>query len=272
MNLKCKKKFTKISGKKPVIALYNIILEREGVRILDNINWEVRSGEHWAVIGQNGAGKTLLLKILSTYLWPTSGSVEMLGEEFGKIELYKLRQNISWISSALEQDMPQVQTVLEVVLSGYFSTLRLFDAPPKHVVKRAKMLLQLLGLGDHERQLFATLSVGEKKKALIARATLKKPRLLLLDEICAGLDPIARRNYLDSVQQLINKERISVLFVTHHLEEIFPEITHVLGLKQGRVIFSGRKEDQMNSENMVALFGDGVKLRRRGELYNLDVS
>jgi iron complex transport system ATP-binding protein len=274
MNLKNKINSTQISKeKKPVIALYNIILEREGVQILNNINWKVRSGEHWAIIGQNGAGKTLLLKILSTYLWPTSGRVEMLGEEFGKIELYKLRQNISWISSALEQDMPQVQTVLEVVLSGYFSTLRLFDSPPKHVVKRAKMLLQLLGLGDHERQLFATLSVGEKKKALIARATLRKPRLLLLDEICVGLDPIARRNYLDSVQQLINKERkISVLFVTHHLEEIFPEITHVLGLKQGRVIFSGRKEDQMNSENMVSLFGDGVKLRRRGEFYNLDVS
>lgn len=272
--MKYKRNSTKTSNeKKPVIALYNIILEREGVRILDNINWEVRSGEHWAIIGQNGAGKTLLLKILSTYLWPTSGSVEMLGEEFGKIELYKLRQNISWISSALEQDMPHIQTVLEVVLSGYFSTLRLFDTPPKHIIKRAKMLLQLLGLRDHEGQLFATLSVGEKKKVLIARATLKKPRLLLLDEICAGLDPIARRNYLDSVQQLINKERkISVLFVTHHLEEIFPEITHVLGLKQGQVIFSGRKEDQMNSENLIALFGDCVKLRRRGELYNLDVS
>lgn len=258
--------------KKPIIALYNISLEREGVRILDNINWKVYPGEHWAILGQNGAGKTLLLKILSTYLWPTAGRVEMLGEEFGKIELQKLRQKICWISSALEQDLPLRQSVLEVVLSGYFSTLRLFNVPSKRIIQRAKMLLRLLGLQSHEQQSFATLSVGEKKKVLIARATLKKPHLLLLDEVCAGLDPLARKNYLDSVQRLINKEQnISVLYVTHHLEEIFPEITHVLGIKQGRIIFLGKKEDQLTSKNIVALFGNDVRFRKTKKVYHLDI-
>ncbi len=259
-------------AKKPVIALYNVSLEREGVRILNKINWEVYPDEHWAILGQNGAGKTLLLKIIATYLWPSQGRVEMLGEEFGKIGIQQLREEIGWISSALEQDMSQNQYTLDVVLSGYFSTRRLFDIPPKHIVQRARMLLRLMGLKNHEKQIFSTLSVGEKKKTLIVRAMLKKPRLLILDEVCAGLDPVGRKSYLDSVRQLIKKERdISVQFVTNHLEEIFPEITHVLGLKKGRVVFSGKKEKQLTQKNMVSLFGKNVKLRRNEQTFYLDV-
>lgn len=257
---------------KPIIALYNVSLEREGIRILDSIDWKVYLGEHWAIIGQNSAGKTLLLKIISTYLWPSEGRVEMLGKEFGKIELHKLRQNIGWVSSALEQDLPKDQPVLDIVLSGYFSTLRLFSKPPKRIIQRAKKILHLLGLNNHEKQSFVTLSVGEKKKVLIARAILKKPRILILDEVCAGLDPLARKQYLDSLRNLILKEKdISVLFVTHHLEEIFPEITHVLGLSEGRVIFLGRKEDVLTSENIVALFDEKIKFRKESQNYSLDV-
>ena len=101
--------------KKPIVVLENVHLEREEDKILRNINWTVFPGEHWAIIGQNAAGKTLLLKIIATYLWPTRGSVEVLGEEFGSIELHKLRQKISWISSALEQELPQNQSMFEVV-------------------------------------------------------------------------------------------------------------------------------------------------------------
>ena len=133
------------------------------------------------------------------------------------------------------------------------------------------MLLQLMGLKNHEKQKFATLSVGEKKKILIARAMLKEPHLLILDEVCAGLDPVTRKNYIDSVRRLIKKESgISMLFVTNHLEEIFPEITHVLGLKNGRVVFSGKKEDQLNTKNMASLFGKNAKLRKNGQVFYLD--
>jgi len=257
---------------RPVIALDDVSLEREGVRILHHINWRVYPGEHWAIIGENGAGKTLLLEIIATYLWPSRGRVEVLGREFGKVELQRLRQKISWISSALEQELPQRQSVLEVVLSGYFSTLRLFAKPPRRIVLRAQMLLRLAGLQQHEKQMFATLSTGEKKQALIARAMLRKPNILVLDEVCAGLDPVARKKYLDSVRRLINKEQdINVLFVTHHLEEFFPEITHVLGLKRGRVIFSGRKGAQLTPKNMRALFNGDVRLRKSNSVYYLEV-
>ena len=257
---------------KPVIALDDVSLEREGVRVLHRINWRVYPGEHWAIIGENGAGKTLLLEIIATYLWPSRGRVEVLGKEFGKVELQRLRQKISWISSALEQELPQRQSVLEVVLSGYFSTLRLFAKTPRRVVQRARMLLRLAGLQHHEKQIFATLSTGEKKQALIARAMLKKPSLLVLDEVCAGLDPVARKNYLDSLRRLIKKEPdINVLFVTHHLEEIFPEITHVLGLKHGHIIFSGRRETQLTLKNMRALFNDDVRLRKSNSAYYLEI-
>jgi len=257
---------------RPVIALDDVSLKREGVRILHHISWRVWPGEHWAIIGENGAGKTLLLEIIATYLWPSRGRVEVLGKEFGKVELQQLRQRISWISSALEQELPQRQPVLEVVLSGYFSTLRLFSKPPRRVVQRARMLLRLAGLQHHEEQIFATLSTGEKKQAMIARAMLKKPRLLVLNEVCAGLDPVARKNYLDSLRRLIKKEQnINVLFVTHHLEEIFPEITHVLGLKHGHVIFSGRRETQLTPKNMRALFNDDVRLRKSNSTYYLEI-
>jgi iron complex transport system ATP-binding protein len=257
---------------KPIIALHNVSLEREGARILEHIHWEVRTGEHWAIIGQNGAGKTLLLKMIATYLWPTRGRIEVLGCEFGKIELQRLRKRISWVSSAPEQELPQDQSVLDVVASGYYGTLRLFYDPPRHVVRRARKLLRLLGLQKHEEQSFATLSVGEKKKALIARAMIQRPRLLILDEVCAGLDPVARKRYLDSLRLLIKKEsNICVLFVTHHIEEIFPEITHLLGLKKGRVIFSGRKEAILTTKNMISIFGENVKLRKAKQLFFLDV-
>ncbi|MGQ9640390.1 MAG: ABC transporter ATP-binding protein [Candidatus Bathyarchaeia archaeon] len=257
---------------KPVIALHNVSLEREGVRLLDSIDWKVYPGEHWAIIGQNGAGKTLLLKMIATYLWPSKGRVEVLGKEFGKIALQRLRERISWVSSALEEELPQDQSVLDVVLTGYFSTLRVFYEPPPKIVRRARRLLRIMGLQDREGQVFRTLSSGEKRKVLIARAILKKPRILILDEVCAGLDPIARKEYLDSVQQLVRREHnISILFVTHHLEEIFPEITHVLGLKHGKIIFSGEKETQLNTQNIVSLFGEGVELRKANHTYYLEI-
>jgi len=257
---------------KPVLALHDVALVREGIHILSDVNWKVRPGEHWAIIGQNGAGKTLLLKMIATYLWPTKGRVEVLGKEFGKIELQRLRQKISWVSSAPEQDLPQDQSVMEVVLSGYFSTLRLFETPPKHVVRRARMLMRLMSLGGHMKQSFATLSVGEKKKALIVRAMIKKPRLLILDEVCAGLDPVARKRYLDSLRRLIGRERsITVLFVTHHIEEIFTEITHVLGLNKGRVVFAGKKGTHLTSRNMVKLFGRNVRLTKSNQAFHMDV-
>lgn len=257
---------------RPIIALRNVSLEREGMRLLDGIDWEVYPGEQWAIIGQNGAGKTLLLKIVATYLWPSRGKVEVLGKEFGKIALQRLRDKISWVSSALEEELPQDQPVIDVLLTGYFSTFRLFDKPSPQIIRRAKRLLKLMGLQGREGQVFRTLSAGEKRKILIARAIMKKPRILILDEVCAGLDPVARKEYLESIQQLIRRERdITVLFVTHHLEEIFPEITHILGLKQGRVIFSGDKETQLNTRNIISLFGEGIELRKFNHTYHLEV-
>ncbi|MBS7626770.1 ATP-binding cassette domain-containing protein [Candidatus Bathyarchaeota archaeon] len=257
---------------KPIIALRNVSLEREGMRLLDSIDWEVYPGEQWAIIGQNGAGKTLLLKIVATYLWPSRGKVEVLGKEFGKIALQRLRDKISWVSSALEEELPQDQPVIDVLFTGYFSTLRLFDKPTPQIIRRAKRLLKLMGLQGREGQVFRTLSAGEKRKVLVARAIMKKPRILILDEVCAGLDPVARKDYLESVQRLVRRERdITVLFVTHHLEEIFPGITHILGLKHGRVIFSGDKETQLNTRNITSLFGEGIELRKVNHTYHLVV-
>lgn len=256
----------------PVISLHNVSLLRDEVHLLKNITWQVRPGEHWAIIGPNGAGKTMLLKIIAGYLWPSRGTVRVLSEQFGSADIQGLRQYISWVSSALEQELPGENSVLETVASGAQATLRLFNKPKKEILNKAKKLLQHFDLLRHAPQEFASLSVGEKKKALLARALMHEPSLMILDEVCAGLDPVARQDYLKYVRKITrHSNKITVLFVTHHLEELVPEITHVLGLRKGKALFSGEKFRCLNSLNMKKLFGSRVKLINTGRSFDLAV-
>ncbi len=247
-----------------IIALKNIALVRDNRALLNDISWTVNKGEHWAIIGPNGAGKSMLLKIIASYLWPSSGTVEVLGQRYGTVELQGLREKMSWISSALEQELPLEETVLATVLSGNLSTLRVFTKLSSAVQKKAKQLVERFGLKGHESQEFGSLSTGEKKKTLLARALMHDPKILILDEVCAGLDPAARLDYLNTVRTAIRHHKeMTVLFVTHHIEELIPELTHVLALRKGSIVHCEKTSPKGLIQIFVALFGEKAMARKR---------
>ena len=157
-------------------------------RILRDINWMVRRGEHWAIIGLNGSGKTSLLNMVNGYVWPSDGEISVLGRRFGRCDVRDLRRKIGWASSSLQEKFYAGETAEEIVLSGRFATIGLYDEPGKKERERARALLDLFHCGHAAMQPYWSLSQGEKQKVLIARALIQNPRLLILDEPCAGLD------------------------------------------------------------------------------------
>lgn len=233
---------------RPVVELKDVRLNRNR-SLLENINWTVNRGEHWVVLGRNGAGKTLLLKILAGYLWPSRGEVNVLAERFGGVDLRELRQDIGWVSSALAEKIPSWDNALEVVLSGAFATFGLYREAPDSLVEKAQNLMDELGLSGLAGQDFSVLSAGEKQRVLLARARLSDPSLLILDEPCAGLDLASREKFLDLVEKMAEEPKgPTMIMVTHRASEIVPAITHGLLLRKGNIVASGPIDQVMTSE------------------------
>jgi len=219
-----------------VISLQNVSLVRNGASILQNVNWEVTTGEHWAVLGPNGAGKTMLMKVITGYEWPSNGTVNVLSQQFGETDLSELRKKIGFVSGDLEQRMVDKNIpAQDVVLSGHFGSIGLYDKVSKTLQKQAEKLLRRVGLVGKAKQPFSLLSSGEKRRILIARSLMADPKLLLLDEPCAGLDKKSRTQFLELINKLAGvKNGPTVVFVTHHDDEIVPSITNVLRLEKGK--------------------------------------
>ncbi|MCZ8519073.1 MULTISPECIES: ABC transporter ATP-binding protein [Paenibacillus] len=213
---------------------------REGRELLGGIDWEVRRGEHWALLGLNGSGKTTLLNMICGYTWPTKGSIEVLGETYGNVDLRELRRSIGWVSSSLQEKLYASDNTEAVVLSGKYATIGLYDRPEEEDVHKAHALMEQLGCRHLYGRPYQTCSQGEKQKVLIARALMASPRLLILDEPCNGLDLFARENLLSAVEALAaGNEAPTLLYVTHHTEEILPLFSHTLLLRRGEVFAAG---------------------------------
>lgn len=219
---------------------------------MENINWTVTRGQHWAVLGRNGAGKTLLLRILTGYLWPSRGEVRIMSERFGQVDLRELRQGLGWVSAALVEKIPGRDTALEVVLSGAYATFGLHQNPSAAVIRRAEAFLEDLDLASLKSQKFINLSSGEKQRILLARSLLPRPGLLILDEPCAGLDLAAREKYLALVaRQTVDPSGPTLIMVTHRVEEITPGFSHGLLLHRGRVVAAGPLAEVMTDPLLI---------------------
>ncbi|HOK67436.1 MAG TPA: ABC transporter ATP-binding protein [Anaerohalosphaeraceae bacterium] len=239
-----------------VIQLEEVCFCRKNRTILDGISWQVQRGEHWALLGANGSGKTTLLKILAGYEWPTFGRVVVQQQTFGATDIRKLRRTIGLVSSTLQQRLPAQDKAIEVVASGLDATLGLYRRPSPEEMQQARTALSRLRAESIAEQSYQTLSQGEQQKVMIARALVCRPTLLILDEPCSGLDPAARVRFLKDIEYMVSQpDAPSILFVTHHIEEIGPWISHVLLLKDGKVLAAGTQEETITSENMAAMLG-----------------
>lgn len=229
-------------------------MHRWKTQILKDISWNIKKGEHWALIGPNGAGKTSLLKIISGSLWPSSGKVKVLGKEFGKIDLRELKKKIGWVSSFLVEKIPQNEDIIEIVVSGKFASFGVYEKITEKNRQKAKRLLKLMSCDYVIGRSFSILSQGEKQKVLIARGLMTEPLILLLDEPCIGLDMKARENMLNSISKICKETKTTIIYVTHHIEEIVNEIDNIVLLKDGKSFLQGKKNEVLNKENLNRMF------------------
>lgn len=231
-----------------MIRLSNIDSIREERRILQDVNLHIREGEHWVLLGRNGSGKTTLLEMVNGYHFPSSGTIEVLGYMYGTVDLREMRKSIGYISQSLFEKLNRADPVWEVVATGAFAYLRFYEVIPEEARTRAYELLERIGLGYMSGQPLGTLSQGERKKVMLARSLMSEPKVLIMDEPCSGLDLYEREKMLQSVQELIDNSGITVLYVTHHIEEIMPMFTHVALIEQGQLIAAGPKRDVLTPE------------------------
>jgi iron complex transport system ATP-binding protein len=255
-----------------VIELEDVCFCRKERTILDRINWRVEPGQHWALLGANGSGKTTLLKILSGYEWPTFGQVTVQGKRFGRTSIPDLRKTIGHVSSSLEHRLPGQDTAAQIVASGIDASLGLYRRMGKEDMERAVAALASLRAEGIASQSYQTLSQGEQQKVLIARGLISGPRLLILDEPCAGLDPAARGRFLKDVAFMAARPNSPcILYVTHHIEEIGPWITNVLLLKAGKVLDQGTPKEMLTSERLSALFDCRCAVRQNEKGRRLEI-
>lgn len=237
---------------------------RQRKTILHHINWEVLKGQHWAVLGLNGSGKTTLLNMVNGYIWPTTGEVSVLGQKFGKTDIRELRKIIGWVSSSLEERMNGRLLVQDIIVSGKFASIGLYDEPTEDDFAFVYRLMEKLRLSHLIDQTYETCSNGEKQKILIARGLMASPKLLILDEPSNGLDFIAREELMSTINELAQQEDApTIILVTHHIEEVLPEFSHTLLLRDGTVYDQGKKEDIFTSACLSDFFQKPVSVEWR---------
>jgi iron complex transport system ATP-binding protein len=258
--------------RRTILEVDSLSIRRGEVEILRDINWRVSRGEHWAILGANGSGKTSLLSALTGYLSPTTGRFGLLGREFGRSDWRELRKHIGLVSSALRQMMAESETALETVASGKDAVIDVWGPLKRADRERARAILRQIGCPYLEKRVWAVLSQGERQRVLIGRALIANPEALILDEPCAGLDPAAREHFLEFLQALTEKRSgPAIILVTHHVEEIVEGITHVLALKNGDIAASGPKSATLTSSLLSNIFDCRARLRRERNHYQLRV-
>ncbi len=247
--------------KTPVLAIANLTVRRGSVTILHRVSWRVEAGQHWVILGANGSGKTTLLSTLTGYEFPTAGTIDLLGERFGESDWRELRKHIGLVSSSIRQRMAEDESALASVVSGKFAMIDLWGRVTPADRARATRILSQVGCANLAARPWRVLSQGERQRILIARALMAQPRVLILDEPCAGLDPVAREHFLQFLQRLASrKDAPALVLVTHHVEEIMPAFSHVLILKKGRALAAGARQKVLTSPLLSAAFDAPVRL------------
>jgi iron complex transport system ATP-binding protein len=255
-------------GLPPVVRLEGVSVVRDGVALLDDITWSVRTRERWVLLGPNGSGKTTLLRVVGAGLWPTRGTVEILGEQLGRVDMRELRRRITVVSASVARTLRPAQPALDVVLTGRHAALETWwHQYTDDDRSRASALLTEAGFGGDlfAGRAFGLLSEGERQQVLLARALMGDPELILMDEPAAGLDLGAREGLLARLAALAADPVVPpMILVTHHLEEIPPGVTHAALLRRGGLLAAGPVDEVLTDRAVSDAFGVRVAVERRG--------
>lgn len=252
----------------PLVSLSKVTVVRDGSTLLSEVDWVVYPGQHWVVFGPNGSGKTTLMEVVSTYLFPSKGSVSILGEQLGRTDARLLRARIGYVGPGPSSLVRQSFTAVEIVVTGRHASFvgtkwhRYTDRDWDH----ARLCLQRLHASELADRRYATLSEGEKKRVLIARSLMAEPELLVLDEPGSALDLGARERLIESLMALAtNADAPSSILVTHHVEEIPPGFRHILMLASGKVVAAGVITDVLTPTTVSDTFGMPLQVERIGD-------
>lgn len=255
----------------PLLSIDRVTVARDGRAMLEAVSLTIPQGRHTAILGRNGSGKSTLVKLITRQLYPTLNPTGDLGRVavFGQTQwdIFELRSLIGVVSPAVQSDFTSDEglVVFDAVVSGFFASQGVWRRDVTQEMRTAaRDALRLMGVEQLKDRRLATLSTGEARRALIARALVHQPRALLLDEPCAGLDPATRRLFLETLRR-VAASGVTLLLVTHHIEEILPEIEHLVMLREGRVAREGSKSDLLTSPALSELFGMPTTVERRGE-------
>ena len=247
----------------------DVTVRREGRDIIDHVTWQVEDDQRWVVLGPNGAGKTTLLQLADTLMHPTSGTVTILGETLGRTDVFDVRPRIGFASSAMAKRVPRDETVLNTVLTAAYSVLGRWNEAYEDIDdRRALRVLADWKLDHLAERTFGTLSDGEQKRVQIARAVMTDPELLLLDEPTASLDLGSREELLALLSGYASSPTTpAMVMVTHHVEEIPVGFTHVLLLREGRIVEAGPISEVLTAEALTEAFGMPIALSADGGRY-----
>lgn len=248
-----------------ILSFEQIDFIRQKKYLLESINWRINAGEDWAILGLNGAGKSLMLQMISGNLWPTTGRLTVLGEVFGRTSIPDLTKRIGWVSQSLQERIHREELAELIVLSGKFASIGIYQHFSQEDLQEAKDLLASLGGEKLIGKVYQILSQGEKQLVLIARALMGKPELLILDEPCNGLDLFAREDLLRRIEKLKQAaDAPSLLYVTHHTEEILPLLNQVLMIRDGKIFKQGKREELLTESVLNAFYFRPITLHSMG--------
>lgn len=249
-----------------IISMKNVSYRRQGKNLLEDINWEFKEGERWAILGLNGAGKSTLLRILMAEFWKSSGDLTVLGVEFGRGDIPSLRTKIGVVGSFLAERFPIDLTAEQIVLTGKYKSSILYKEYGQAEINEATAMLREIRAGHLIGRTYASLSQGERQLLLIARSLMENPAILILDEATVGLDLLARERLLQHIDHICQLPTApAIIFVTHHAEEITSNFSHVLLLKEGKVLAQGPKQDILTPDLLSDFYGNQVELIDLGE-------
>ncbi len=264
------------------IDLQNLRLQRGHTTLLDDVTLRVPRGTAAALLGHNGCGKTTLARILLGQLYPTAGRATVLGQTLGRTDIRQLRRRIGFVSPTADQGPENFHvtgavvdanlSATDAVCTGYFATVGLYDLPTDPQRHHARQLLTRVGLGHRCDHTFGLLSTGEQRRALLARALVYRPELLILDEPTAGLDPPGREAMLATLESLLAEpDPPAMLLITHHVEELSPSFSQVVVMRQGKVLADGPPADVLTSALLSEAFGLAVRVHRRHGRHWLEI-